>query len=77
VIVEASDHCCQKDFVLVDTSTKAPIGIFYAAIQNAIRWLEPCALEFRFEDDRGPCRVEIIGGTSPDAPELMKRCSSD
>ena len=78
--MKASDRCGlestrygQQGFVLTETSTKAPIGIFYSAIQNTIRWQEPCGLEFCFEDDRGLFRVEIIGGTDPNAPELMRR----
>jgi hypothetical protein len=42
-------------------SQGTPLGIMYSAIQNTIRWLEPCALEFVFEDDRGMWTVTIIG----------------
>jgi hypothetical protein len=76
---EASDRCglensryAQQGLVLVETSTKRPIGVYYAAFQNSIRWLEPCCLEFVFEDDRGYWRVDIIGGTSPDHERLME-----
>ena len=62
----------QQGFVLVENAAKLPLGVFYSAIQNSIRWQEPCGLEFTFEDDRGLFRVEIIGGSAPDATELMK-----
>jgi hypothetical protein len=42
------------------------------AIENTIRWLEPCGLEFVFSDDRGFWRVDIIGGDKPDCEKLME-----
>jgi hypothetical protein len=76
---EASDRCglestryAVQGLVLIETATKTPIGIYYAAIQNSIRWLEPCAIEFVFEDDRGFWCVTIIAGDHPDREKLMQ-----
>jgi hypothetical protein len=46
--------------------------IMYSTIHGTVRWLEPCALEFTIEDDRGLFEVMIIGGDGPDAVRLMK-----
>jgi hypothetical protein len=76
---EASDRCglesaryAVQGIVLIETATKTPIGIYYAAIQNSIRWLEPCCLEFVFEDDRGFWCVTIIAGDHPEREKLMQ-----
>jgi hypothetical protein len=75
----ASDRCgientkyAQQGLVLIETETETPIAIMYAAIQNSIRWLMPCTLEFVFEDDRGAWQVHIVGGDAPEAKEKMK-----
>lgn len=49
----------QQGFILVD-SQGLLLGIMYSAIQNTIRRLESCALEFVSDDDRGMWRVMII-----------------
>lgn len=76
---EASDRCglesaryAVQGLVLIETATKRPIGVYYAAFQNSIRWLEPCALEFVFEDDRGLWCVTIIAGDHPEREKLMQ-----
>ena len=62
----------QQGFVLIETATDTPLAIMYVAIQNTIRWLMPCTLEFQFEDDRGLWQVHIVGGDAPEAKEKMK-----
>jgi hypothetical protein len=76
---EPSDRCglenskyAQQGFVLVD-SQDVPLGISYMAIQNTIRWLEPCALEFVFEDDRGMWRVTIVGADRDKAKAEIRK----
>jgi hypothetical protein len=76
---DASNRCglenskyAQQGFVLVD-SQGVPLGIMYSAIQNTIRWLEPCALEFVFEDDRGMWTVTIIGADSEAAKAEIRK----
>jgi hypothetical protein len=75
---EASDRCgiengryAQQGLIITD-SQNIPLGLMYSGIQNTIRWLEPAALEFRFEDDRGLFEVLIIGADSPEAIERLK-----
>jgi hypothetical protein len=77
--VEAPDRCGlenrthpQPGFVLFD-SAGIPIGISYAGIENTIRWLEPCALEFVFSDDRGFWRVTIVGKDDKDSKRQMEK----
>jgi hypothetical protein len=64
--------CAKQGLVLIDSMTDSPIAIMDAAIQNAIRWLMPCTLEFQFEDDRGLWQVHIVGADAEEAKEKMK-----
>lgn len=75
----ASDRCgientrqAQQGFVLIETVTDTPLAIMYTAIQNTIRWLLPCTLEFQFEDDRGMWQVHIVGNDTEAGRKAMK-----
>ncbi|HZZ82025.1 MAG TPA: hypothetical protein VFE62_26230 [Gemmataceae bacterium] len=77
--IESPDRCGienrthpQPGFVLFD-SAGVPLGISYAAIENTIRWLEPCALEFVFSDDRGFWRVTIVGKDDRESKRQMEK----
>jgi hypothetical protein len=59
-------------FVLVESETGIPLAIVYTAIQNTIRRLLPCTLEFLFEDDRGLWQVHIVGCDSEEARDKMR-----
>ena len=69
--IENTKHV-QQGFVLIETVTDTPLAIMYVAIQNTIRWLLPCTLEFQFEDDRGAWQVHIIGCDTASARKAMK-----